>query len=84
VNVKQNESTNEVNVNKAQIATLLTGFSESDPRHVLLRSWRDSTTSSQWRPSVSLKNGTWTSTHAAWVQSSVTVAKHWTTTFKKA
>ena len=84
VDVKQNESTNEVNVNKAQIATLLTGFSESDPRHLLLRGWRDSTTSSQWRPSVSLKKGTWTSTHAAWVQSGVTVAEHWTTTFKKA
>jgi hypothetical protein len=83
VDVKQNESTNEVNVNKAQIATLLTGFSESDLRHVLLRGWRDSTTSSQWRPSVSLKKDTWTSTHAAWVQSGVTVAKHWTTTYKK-
>lgn len=84
MNVKQRERDNVVNVNKAQIETLLTGFSESDPRHVLLRGWRDSTTSSQWGPSVSLKMGTWTSTHPAWVQSGVTVAKYWTTTFKKA
>jgi hypothetical protein len=84
VHVRQNEKTNEVNVSKDQIKTLLTGFIESDPRHEFLRGWRDSTTSTQWRPSVSLKKGVWTSTHAAWVQSGVTVAKHWTTSFKKA
>ena len=84
MDVKQNTSSNQVNVSKDQIETLLTGFSESEPRHVLLRGFRDSKTSTQWRPSVSFKEGVWTSEHEAWRQSGVTVDKHWTSIFKKA